>query len=237
MLIRKGHSVHFVMEDGKARVGAPRGTSMLHDPTGSSWGKCSLLFVRVQKGPAVDKGDGEHRDYLGKNHTMHQGSATIPRVPSPAGRRSGRSRRFSTRAPAPKPPGASSTRTASERRCSSSRRATFPPCTREATRCALSTGAVASSMTGESSGRDSVARRARRVGERVVAAPSRQAHERLRRRTLARTTARTAPRGRRRSRRRRDRGLSVWRHHRGPRGLVVPEHYPCRHHAAIAVRG
>jgi hypothetical protein len=80
MLIRKGRGVHFVMEDD-ARVSAPRGTSMLHDPKGTKWGKCSLLFAGFTPGerePTDAEAEGEPRYYLGKQHKMMVGRVELP---------------------------------------------------------------------------------------------------------------------------------------------------------------
>jgi hypothetical protein len=81
MLIRKGLRVHFIMEDEKTRVAAPRGASMLHDPQGTAWGKCSLLFVSFRPGgPKLDedKVPDDARHYLGKNHEPRVGHVDLP---------------------------------------------------------------------------------------------------------------------------------------------------------------
>ena len=80
MLICKGRSVHFVMVDD-ARVSAPRGAAMLHDPKGTSWGKNSLLFVAFRKNvraPTEKEYEGDAKHYLGKNHRPKIGSVEGP---------------------------------------------------------------------------------------------------------------------------------------------------------------
>jgi hypothetical protein len=81
MLIRKGFGAWFKMVDGGARISAPRGSSMLHDPKGTSWGKCSLLFVRMRmntRQPTEREIEGEAKHYLGKAHRYGVGSVELP---------------------------------------------------------------------------------------------------------------------------------------------------------------
>lgn len=70
MLIDKGEEVGFVLTDGRT-IDAPKLAGMLHDPSGRSWPKCSLLVMSYRRStkPATDKQlSGESRDYFGRDY-------------------------------------------------------------------------------------------------------------------------------------------------------------------------
>jgi hypothetical protein len=80
MLIRKGSQVRFELDDGR-ELAAPRGSSMLHDPAGTKWGKCSLLFVSFRKNvrkPTEKELAGAPKDYLGREHSARVGTVELP---------------------------------------------------------------------------------------------------------------------------------------------------------------
>jgi hypothetical protein len=53
MLIAKGYDVGFVLERNRSIVTAPRSYAMLHDPSGSSWPKSSVLVAPFSKNSAA----------------------------------------------------------------------------------------------------------------------------------------------------------------------------------------
>jgi hypothetical protein len=70
MLIKKGDRAYFVMTDD-SEINAPRGSSMLHDPSGRLWGKCALLFVSFKHGgrrATPEEYAGAPREYLGREY-------------------------------------------------------------------------------------------------------------------------------------------------------------------------
>src|SRR5271165_924491 len=80
MLIRKGTQASFDLEGG-ATINAPRGSAMLHDPTGRAWGANSALFVRLGKAsrPATEREEkGTPEEYLGRNYRARVSTVTLP---------------------------------------------------------------------------------------------------------------------------------------------------------------
>jgi hypothetical protein len=81
MLVCKGNRVKFVLKDG-TKISA-RG-SMLHDPSGRYWAKCSLLIVSFQRSGRLatdDERAGAPREYLGRTHQARVGSVSLPPKP------------------------------------------------------------------------------------------------------------------------------------------------------------
>lgn len=76
--IDKGYSVRFVMEDGSSLRMMGR---MLHDPSGRSWARCSVLFTSYratgEKATPEEIPDAA-RGYLGKSHTVRKGTIDTP---------------------------------------------------------------------------------------------------------------------------------------------------------------
>jgi len=75
MLIDKGFDVGFTLASGKELDIAG---DMLHDPDGESWPSCSLLFLKVKRGPPVEM-PSDARWYFGRGYEAHQGSVELPR--------------------------------------------------------------------------------------------------------------------------------------------------------------
>jgi hypothetical protein len=78
VLVCKGKRVRFVMKGGRS-VRA-RG-SMLHDPSGRAWGRCSVLVASFTPGTrrATDAElRGEPRDYFGKSYSALVGRIALP---------------------------------------------------------------------------------------------------------------------------------------------------------------
>jgi hypothetical protein len=80
VLIRKGSGVHFIGEDGK-RIATPRGSSVLHDPAGTKWGKNSVLIITFKPNvrPATESEiKGAPRDYFGTRYKPKVGAVELP---------------------------------------------------------------------------------------------------------------------------------------------------------------
>jgi hypothetical protein len=70
MLIDRGDEVGFVLEDGRT-IDAPKRAGMLHDETGKSWAKCSLLVMSYRRStrPATDaEFKSDAKDYFGRHY-------------------------------------------------------------------------------------------------------------------------------------------------------------------------
>jgi hypothetical protein len=82
VLIAKGNRVKFILKDdtGVPERGTVRG-SMLHDPTGKSWPKNSLLVTSFNRSGrlATDaEKRGAPKEYLGRTHAARVGSVNLP---------------------------------------------------------------------------------------------------------------------------------------------------------------
>lgn len=76
MLIVKGSRVSFDLVDGR-KLDAPSESGMMHDPTGTSWPKCSVLVAPFAKGTRVASSK-ESESYFGSDYQSHQGSVDLP---------------------------------------------------------------------------------------------------------------------------------------------------------------
>jgi hypothetical protein len=83
MLIVKGTRVAFEMTEGGEVVVRPR-CGMMHDPQGSSWGKCSLLVGPFNTGrsePLLEVAAASLKSaqqYFGRNYVVREGSVELP---------------------------------------------------------------------------------------------------------------------------------------------------------------
>ena len=82
MLVSKGSHVGFKLA-GKTRkkIWCPARAGMLHDPSGDSWPKCSVLvacYERGRKKPSREQYQGAPRDYLGRQYQARVGSIALP---------------------------------------------------------------------------------------------------------------------------------------------------------------
>jgi hypothetical protein len=78
-LVTKGTRVGFDMEDGQ-EINAPPGYGMLHDPTGKSWARCSLLIAPFRRGGLAqeDEVPSYARAYLGRRYRPRIGDVVLP---------------------------------------------------------------------------------------------------------------------------------------------------------------
>jgi hypothetical protein len=75
MLIAKGSAARFELENGWAHASG----TMLHDPSGSSWPSCSLLFASFKRGGReATKDERAAREYLGREYEIRVGTVTLP---------------------------------------------------------------------------------------------------------------------------------------------------------------
>lgn len=77
MLIVKGKAVSFDLTD-KTKIDAPADHGMMHDPTGRTWKKTSVLVAPFKKLGDETDGDKYSRDYLGHSHLTHAGDVRLP---------------------------------------------------------------------------------------------------------------------------------------------------------------
>lgn len=77
MLIVKGRAVSFDLVDG-AKIDAPAKYGMMHDPTGRTWKRTSVLIAPFEKLGDETDGDKYSRDYLGHSHLTHAGDVRLP---------------------------------------------------------------------------------------------------------------------------------------------------------------
>lgn len=103
MLIAKGSNVRFKLEEGG---GVHASGSMLHDPSGSSWPACSLLFAGFKReGKAPSREDRSAKHYLGREYDLLQGSIALPTKELSAWTEVGAVERIEYRRPGTKAPG------------------------------------------------------------------------------------------------------------------------------------
>jgi hypothetical protein len=77
-LICKGTSSSFSLQEGRKRVGAPRGAALLHDPSGAAWPKCSVLFMSFNRTAETVTMTKDAGYYLGEDYEARKGKCTLP---------------------------------------------------------------------------------------------------------------------------------------------------------------
>jgi hypothetical protein len=90
VLIVKGRSVAFDLEDREILV--RRSSGLMHDPTGRSWPRCSLLIGPFQRGRAARSDAPSYRDaqsYFGRDAEVRQGEVDPPPRPLASWKRLG----------------------------------------------------------------------------------------------------------------------------------------------------
>jgi hypothetical protein len=78
VLICKGHNVGFKLQTGRM---VRASGSMLHDPSGDSWPKDSVLvasFRRNGRTATDEEKAGDPKNYLGRQYEAHIGSVSLP---------------------------------------------------------------------------------------------------------------------------------------------------------------
>jgi hypothetical protein len=80
MLIAKGRSCRFDLASGRT-VRAPSGAGMLHDPEGTNWPRCSILFASFTRGPVAPDMQRSARSYFGSGYQAGKGKLDAPPKP------------------------------------------------------------------------------------------------------------------------------------------------------------
>ena len=78
MLIAKGSYVAFSLQSGRL---VRASGSLLHDPTGDSWPKDSMLVANFRRGrrkASDEEKSGDPKHYLGREYPAHIGSIDLP---------------------------------------------------------------------------------------------------------------------------------------------------------------